>query len=254
MIATQAAAEFKPSFKNGLTFASYSGMLVGALFWGGSADIIGRRFAFNVSLFISAVFAIVAGASPNWIVLGLFVSLAAFGAGGNLVLDTTVFLEYLPADKQWMITTLAAWWGLAPLFPAAFAWPLFSDSRFSCDPNLPETCTRANNQGWRYVWYGCGGLILLMSIARVTVIRLRETPKFLLGEGKDEEVVKGMQDMAKKYGRDCDLTLEQLQACGTVSSAHRSGLAETWFHIKGLFVTKKLGLSTGLIWFSWSKY
>lgn len=46
---------------------------------GGSADIIGRRFAFNTSLFLSAVFAIVAGASPNWIVLGLFVSLAAFG-------------------------------------------------------------------------------------------------------------------------------------------------------------------------------
>lgn len=33
--------------------------------------------------------------------------MAAFGAGGNLVLDTTVFLEYLPGDKQWMVTTLA---------------------------------------------------------------------------------------------------------------------------------------------------
>lgn len=74
---------------------------------GGSADIIGRRFAFNVSLFLSAIFAIVAGSAPNWIVLGFFVSMAAFGAGGNLVLDTTVFLEYLPGDKQWMVTTLA---------------------------------------------------------------------------------------------------------------------------------------------------
>jgi len=33
VIAGQAAAEFQPSFANGLTFASYAGMLIGALFW-----------------------------------------------------------------------------------------------------------------------------------------------------------------------------------------------------------------------------
>lgn len=33
IIAGHAAAEFKPSFPNGLTFAAYAGMLVGALFW-----------------------------------------------------------------------------------------------------------------------------------------------------------------------------------------------------------------------------
>ena len=31
---TQAAYEFRPSFANGLTVAAYTGMLVGALFWG----------------------------------------------------------------------------------------------------------------------------------------------------------------------------------------------------------------------------
>ena len=206
-----------------------------------------------MSLFVSAIFAIVAGSAPNWVVLGLFVSIAAFGAGGNLVLDTTVFLEYLPANKQWLLTTLASWWGLAPLFPAAFAWPLFSDSRFACDPDLPELCTKSNNMGWRYIWFGNGGLILLMSIARVTVIRLNETPKFMLGEGKDADVVANLQGIAKRYNRPCDLTIEQLTACGTITSAHRKGpLAETWVHIRGLFVTKKLGLSTSLIWFSWT--
>lgn len=45
IIAGQAAAEFQPSFTRGLTFAAYVGMLVGALFWGSSADIIGRRCA-----------------------------------------------------------------------------------------------------------------------------------------------------------------------------------------------------------------
>ena len=86
-------------------------MLIGALFWGLTADIMGRKIAFNTSLIICSVFAIVAGASPNWEVLGLFVALSAFGGGGNLVLDTAVFLEYLPSYKQWMLTLMAAWWG-----------------------------------------------------------------------------------------------------------------------------------------------
>lgn len=69
-----------------------------------AADIIGRRFAFNFSLFSCSIFAICAGASPNWYALGAFTSLAAFGSGGNLVLDTTIFLEYLPGNKQWVLT------------------------------------------------------------------------------------------------------------------------------------------------------
>lgn len=111
IITTQAQYEFHPSFDTGLTIAVYVGMLVGAIFWGFSADIIGRRFAFNISLFVSSIFTVVAGASPTWIVLGLFTSLSAFGAGGNLVLDTTVFLEYLPSRHQWLLTLMAAWWG-----------------------------------------------------------------------------------------------------------------------------------------------
>lgn len=115
IIASYAAVEFNPGFAYGMTIAVYVGMLVGALFWGLSADVIGRKYAFNLSLLISSVFCIVAGASPNWIVLGLFVSLAAFGSGGNLVLDTTVFLEYLPSQDQWLLTLMACWWGIGQL-------------------------------------------------------------------------------------------------------------------------------------------
>jgi hypothetical protein len=120
IIASQAALEFKPSYPNGLTIAAYVGMLIGALFWGFTADIMGRKVAFNVSLVICSVFAIIAGASPSWESLGVFVCLSAFGAGGNLVLDTAVFLEYLPGSKQAMLTLMAAWWGtyfLSPLPP-----------------------------------------------------------------------------------------------------------------------------------------
>ncbi|QDS76817.1 hypothetical protein FKW77_002728 [Venturia effusa] len=259
IIATSAGNEFNPSYPKGLTIAAYVGMLVGALWWGLSADIIGRKFAFNVSLMISSIFAIVAGASPNWPVLGLFVSLAAFGAGGNLVLDTTVFLEYLPSRQQWLLTLMAAWWGVGQLIAGLFAWAFIPN--YSCPTAGP--CTKDNNKGWRYVWYASGALVFVMSILRITVIRLKETPKYLIGAGKDEQVVESLQAIAIKYKRPCFLNLERLSACGMTGAvserresigAHaknRFSPTELVVHFKGLFETKKIGLSTSLIWLSW---
>ena len=106
--------------------------------------MIGRRFAFNVSLFTCSIFAICAGASPNWYVLGTFTALAAFGSGGNLILDTTVFLEFLPGDKQWLLTLMACWWGLAPVVAAAFAWPFLSLPQYICVD--AASCTYENNK------------------------------------------------------------------------------------------------------------
>ncbi|KAJ5161381.1 hypothetical protein N7492_006773 [Penicillium capsulatum] len=231
IISGQAGMEFHPSYATGLTIAVYVGMLAGAIFWGFSADIIGRRFAFNVSLFVSSVFTIVAGASPSWITLGLFVCLSAFGAGGDLVLDTT-------------------------LIAGLFAWAFIPN--YSCSD--ADHCTRANNQGWRYVWFTSGAFVFVLSILRVTIIRLEETPKFLLAEGKDEDAVRVLQNIARKHDRPCSLTVERLAACGSTRTPTTTGtglsqrLISPWevvFHLKGLYATRKMSLSTTLVWVSW---
>ena len=134
--------------------AVYAGMLVGALFWGLGADVIGRRFSFNVSLFICGTFAIIAGASPNWIVLALFNALSAFGAGGNLILDTAVFIEFVPSRQAWLLTLMACWWGLAPVIAAAFAWPFLSLPKYNCPLDQPDLCTYDNNMV-TVAWSGC---------------------------------------------------------------------------------------------------
>lgn len=107
-------------------------MLVGALFWGSTADIIGRKFAFNVSLFVCSAFTIIAGAAPSWNSLAFFVTFAAFGAGGNLVLDTTILLEYIPHNKQWLVTWLAAWWGVGCMIGGFAAWGLMREFVLQC--------------------------------------------------------------------------------------------------------------------------
>lgn len=120
--AGQVALEFQPSYTRGGTVALYVGFLVGALFWGLSADIIGRKWAFNCSLFLAAVAAIVTGAMPSFNSWAALVSIGGFAAGGNLVLDTTVFLEFLPSKSQWLVTFMAAWWGLGQTAAAFLAW------------------------------------------------------------------------------------------------------------------------------------
>jgi MFS family permease len=140
-------------------------MLVGALFWGISADIIGRKWAFNISLFIFSTATIIAGGLPNWPSLSFFIALVGFGGGGNLILDTTVFLEYLPGNKQWVIISLAAWWGFGQAIAGFIAWgfmgefnPLHRAYTSSADQiSVPErwnctavdTCTRSNSMGWQ---------------------------------------------------------------------------------------------------------
>jgi hypothetical protein len=103
--------------------------------------------------------------------------------------------------------------------------------------------------------YTCSAMVFVMSVLRITVIRLRETPKYLLGEGKDEQLVAAFHAMAKKYNRSCGITVEELTACGDIQSAHgktRYGLSEAAVHFRGLFATRKIGFSTCLIWLSWS--
>ncbi|KAI1098805.1 MFS general substrate transporter [Jackrogersella minutella] len=253
-IAGPAFKEFgEVGYVNAQTVATYVGMLIGALFWGMSADIIGRRWAFNISLFISSIATIVSGAAPNWASLGFFISMVGFGAGGNLILDTTVFLEYLPSNKQWALTFLACWWGIGQAVTGFICWGFLVPSQWNCVS--ADNCPRSSNQGWRFVMYTSGALVFAMSVARITVVRLKETPKYRLGTGEDAELVETLQSIAKRYNRRCTLTVEKLEACGTVKTAHsetRHSFSETRVHLSGLFATRKIGISTTLIWLSWT--
>ncbi|KAK8094324.1 hexose transporter [Apiospora hydei] len=254
VISTYAFREFgQKGYSAGLTVAVYVGMLTGAIFWGMSADIIGRKWAFNISLFICSSAAIVAGAAPNWPSLGFFIALVGFGGGGNLILDTTVFLEYLPSKKQWVLTFMACWWGLGQAITGFIAWGFLVPAEWNCAS--VDNCPKASNWGWRYTMFTAGALVFVMSVLRITIIRLKETPKYLLGIGEDAELIEGLRALATKYNRPCSLTLERLEACGTIRSSHsknRSFLGELAVHLRGLFGSRKIALSTCLVWFSWT--
>ncbi|KAM0323760.1 hypothetical protein ACHAQA_008697 [Verticillium albo-atrum] len=256
--AGQAYAEIGDGgYPTALAMSLYAGLFVGALFWGLGADLVGRKIAFNITLFIVSLSSIVAGSAPNWPTLGFFVSLIGFGAGGNLVLDPTVFLEYLPSKYQWLITCMAFWWGIGQAAAGFIAWGFFSRSEWSCSPADPASCTWQNNKAWRLIFFTSGALVFVMSLLRVFVIRLKETPKYMLASGKEEQLVADLRALAEKYNRSCSLRYEHLVACGSGDDDHSSrglgaAISQVGKHLKGLFATRRIGLSTVLVWFSWT--
>lgn len=235
----------------------YGGMLAGSLFWGLSGDLIGRRLAFNLSLLTSAIFNIMTGMMGTFATYNLFVFLGAFSAGGNLVLDTCVFLEFLANKDMWLLTFFALFWGIGQTIAVLLAYAFLPDN--SCAGTTPETCPSHENKGWRYVYYTNGSIVLVLAVLRLTIIRLRETPKFLVANNRDAEAVFTLQSIAQKYNRPCDLTLEDLQACGEITSNQdyrehqdvKGTLRLIGEHVKTLFSTKKLARSTSLLLLSW---
>ena len=66
------------------TCATFIGLCLGASFWGIASDVIGRRLAFNATLFIAGVFGLAVGGGNSWIgTCGLFAALGV-GVGGNV--------------------------------------------------------------------------------------------------------------------------------------------------------------------------
>ncbi|KAL9044477.1 MAG: hypothetical protein Q9214_002384 [Letrouitia sp. 1 TL-2023] len=69
------------------TCSLFIGLCIGASFWGVASDIIGRRLAFNSTLFLAGVFGLSVGGGSSWIgTCGLYASLGV-GVGGNLPVD-----------------------------------------------------------------------------------------------------------------------------------------------------------------------
>jgi MFS family permease len=91
LILTPVVAEFgfKPPY---LSLALNIGLFVGAVTWGIGCDVWGRRWSFNVTLFLTGVFGLASGGSGNFITLASLFAVCGFGVGGNLPVDSAVFL------------------------------------------------------------------------------------------------------------------------------------------------------------------
>ena len=168
------------------------------MFWGFGCDIFGRKMGFNLTLGFTAVFGLVAAGAPNFAAIGTFAALWSFGVGGNLPVDSAVFLEFLPGSHQYLLTILSVYWALAQLLANLVAWPLLS--KYSCEQDEP-LCTKAKNMGWRYLVITMGGFSMIQFFIRFACFHIFESPKYLMGKGKDEEAVRVVHEVARRNGK-----------------------------------------------------
>lgn len=113
-------------YPTALTISVYSGMFLGSVVFGMMSDVIGRRVAFNLALFICAVATLISGAMPSWPSLAFLMSIIGFGAAGGIVMDTTIFLELLLRKQRWVLTFVGVWFGFGQLLLSFVAWGLLS--------------------------------------------------------------------------------------------------------------------------------
>ena len=265
-------SEFGPSETNVryTTCALFIGLCIGASFWGVASDVIGRRFAFNATLFIAGVFGLAVAGGPSWIgTCGLYSALGV-GIGGNLPVDGALFLEFIPTASQGLLTLLSVWWPLGQLISSLVAWGFLTS--YKCDQDLlacgkappGQACCHKNmNMGWRYLNVTMGAITFFMFVCRFFFFHLFESPKFLLSRGRQSEAVATVHGIAYKNKKKTWISEEVLNAIGgdpevvssqklsTVEVVSRFFSKFSGDRIQPLFASRRLGLSTALIWFCW---
>lgn len=230
-----------PAEQQGNISVAFSiGLTIGAAFWGVMVDIVGmcvfsisriemlitfagRKWAFNLTVLWSSVFGLALGASPNYSVFIFFTVLIGFGVGGNIPIDTTITMEFIPQANRRLLPFLSIFQPIGVVMTTILAYALIPrygckpdftrpDSLPSCNlPNLAEgtqCCARSDNMGWRYLMFTLGGVTLSVFIARFVIFTFRESPKYLVHRGRDEEAIKVLHQVAKFNKTKCCLALK----------------------------------------------
>ncbi|KAJ5201471.1 MFS siderochrome iron transporter 1 [Penicillium cinerascens] len=238
-----------------LTLAQNIGLLIGALLWGFGCDVFGRRWAFNMTVGITAVFGLIAAGSPDFGAACAFAALWSIGVGGNLPVDSAIFLEFLPGSHQYLLTVLSVDWAFAQLLANLVAWPLLGN--MTCAQE--KGCVKEENMGWRYFLIAMGGLAMGMFVIRFVFFTIYESPKYLMGKGKNEQAVRVVHEVARRNGKASSLSLEELDdidqgAAGlTTTGIVRQRLEKLRMgHVRALFDTPKRAYSSTLIILVWA--
>jgi hypothetical protein len=109
--------------------------------------------------------------------------------------------------------------------------------------------------GWRYLIFAIGAITLFFWALRFFVFPLHESPRFLLGRGRDAEAVKAVKAVAAYNGREVHIEEQDLRIAGGQEDRQTGVLAKdsrySTEHIRALFGTRKMALSTSLLITLW---
>lgn len=188
-------------------------------------DIIGRWWAFNLTCLFAAVFGLGLGGCQTYLAFLVVTAFVGFGIGGNIPIDTTICLEFIPQNRRFLLALLSIFQPIGVVLTCAIAYgyiPTYScNPSFNTDKPLPscnkvsageDCCSRADNMGWRYLMFTLGAVTLAVFLARSVVFRFKESPKFLISRGKDDKAIKVLEYMAWFNKRQCGVSQADFDA------------------------------------------
>ena len=126
------------------------------------------------------------------------------GLGGNIPIDATIALEFLPQSRRSLVSLLSLWQPIGVIVASAVAYG--TAAKWRCDPKLPSCkavaagqpcCTVSSNMGWRYEMLVLGFMTLTIFFLRYVVFTFHESPKFLLSRGREAEAIEILHKIAK---------------------------------------------------------
>lgn len=212
-----------------------SGLTAGAFVWGVLVDIVGRQWAFNLTCLISAAFGLGLGGCNTYTAFLVVTAFVGFGIGGNIPIDTTICLEFIPQNRRFLLALLSIFQPIGVVICSAIAFGFIP--KYSCSPNFSEAdplpscfnvpagtacCTRKSNMGWRYLMFTLGAITLGVFIFRFVLFRFKESPKFLVFRGHDEKAIATLEHIAKFNKRPCGVSLADFDALTTEQDSTRS--------------------------------
>ncbi|KAL4884031.1 major facilitator superfamily domain-containing protein [Aspergillus karnatakaensis] len=213
-----------PAGRQGLIFTcANAGLAVGAFSFGIITDIIGRKWAFNLTCLITSVFGmLLAACKYNYGAICGVYFLASIGLGGNIPIDATIALEFMPPKRRYLVSLMSMWQPVGVVVASAIAYG--TAARYRCETTLPACnsselgdgepcCSVSGNMGWRYTVIVIGSMTLFIFFARYFIFRFHESPKFLVSKGREQDAIDVLHKIAKFNGAPMPtLTIEDFRA------------------------------------------
>lgn len=218
------------SYLGAVSSSMFAGMMVGAVGWGTCSDMMGRSTAFNLTLFFTALFGMLASYANSFFTLALCLFLLGSAVGGSMPTDGTLILEYIPKGKQYLVTALSVFFSLGSVLAAVVALILVPRHSCRATDTLPCDVDR-DNKGWKYLLMALGLITLSMFIARIVFFRLHESPRYLVNAGRKHEAVQALQMISQFNGDELSIGIHDVDdtprdAAGKSDDAETPFLAE----------------------------
>ncbi|KAI9023434.1 major facilitator superfamily domain-containing protein [Hyaloraphidium curvatum] len=191
-----AAFNLSPSMTGLMLTLFYFGSALGEIIWGAFAAYYGRRLTFGVTLGLCGFSGILMALMPAFGGVCVFATLLGMSYGGNVALDSCLFLEWIPKEMGSVMSYMNMIFWCGSVVPSLLAWAIMP-----LELTLFDHPAYVGTSSWRVFTLILAGINLVMLACRRLLLPLYETPYFSATKDDWEGASRDLRRVAE-YNRD----------------------------------------------------